>query len=105
VSIRIRLILLGLLLTCAFVSFLRAAQDEPFSAPKFYTKNCLGCHGSAGQKNFNPDLPEEQMIDTILNGLPMPEPPDMPAFKEKGINEERAKILIAHIRTLRAQPQ
>ena len=52
-------------------------------------------------KKFNPDLPENQMVDAILNGLPAETPPDMPAFADKGINEERAKALIAYMKSLR----
>jgi len=44
------------------------------------------------------------MIDAIVNGLPLPEPPDMPAFAEKGINEGRAKALIAHMKSLHQEP-
>ena len=52
-------------------------------------------------KKFNPDLPENQMVDAILNGLPAEPPPDMPTFADKGINEERAKALIAYMKSLR----
>ena len=41
------------------------------------------------------------MIDAILNGLRMKTPPDMPAYANKGINEERAKALIAYMNSLR----
>ncbi|MFN2576060.1 MAG: cytochrome c [Pyrinomonadaceae bacterium] len=82
----------------------RDQQGEPFDPPQFYSKNCLGCHGSKAQKNFNTELPEGQMVDAIVNGFPMPEPPDMPAFAEKGINEERAKALITHMKSLHREP-
>lgn len=102
---RTGIILVGsLLVTLGGGIAMRAAQGEPFDPPKFYSNTCLGCHGSKAQKNFNTDLPEGQMVDAIVNGLPMPEPPDMPAFAEKGINEERAKALIAHMKSLRKEP-
>ena len=50
---------------------------------------------------FNPDLPEGQMVDAILNGMLMETPPDMPGFFQKGINEERAKPIIAYMKSLR----
>ena len=101
---RTGVILAGTLVTMGAGIILRAAQGEPFEPPKFYSKNCLGCHGSKAQKNFNTDLPEGQMVDAIINGFPMPEPPDMPAFAEKGINEERAKALIGHMKSLHQEP-
>ncbi len=41
------------------------------------------------------------MVEAILNGVPMETPPDMPAYADKGINEERAKGLIAYMKSLR----
>ena len=76
-------------------------QKQTFDGVAFYKNNCVGCHGSKAQKKFNPDLPEGQMVDAILNGLPMETPPDMPAFAKKGINEERAKAIIAYMKSLR----
>lgn len=76
-------------------------QKQTFDPEEFYKINCVGCHGSKAGKKFNPDLPEGQMVDAIINGLPMETPPDMPAFADKGINEERAKALIAHMKSLR----
>ena len=97
---RIFIIIAGSLLVTIGGGIVMRAAQEPFDPPQFYSKNCLGCHGSKAQKNFNTDLPEGQMVDAIVNGLPMPEPPDMPAFAEKGINEERAKALIAYMKSL-----
>jgi len=102
---RTAIVLVGsLIVTIGGGIVMRAAQGEPFDPPQFYSKNCLGCHGSKAQKNFNTDLPEGQMVDAIVNGLLMPEPPDMPAFAEKGINEERARALIAHMKSLHQEP-
>ena len=101
---RVYIILAGSLIVTGGGIIMRAAQSEPFNPPQFYSKSCLGCHGSQAQKNFNTDLPEGQMVDAIVNGLPMPEPPDMPAFAEKGVNEERARALIAHMKSLHQEP-
>jgi hypothetical protein len=76
-------------------------EKKAFDDVTFYRNNCLGCHGSKAQKKFNPDLPEADMVDTIVNGRVMEEPPDMPAFSEKGINEERAKALITYMKSIR----
>jgi len=89
-----------LLVTLTAFASLPQKKPKPFDHETFYKKNCVGCHGSKAQKNFNPNLPEGQMIDAILNGLPMPEPPDMPAFSEKGLNEEHARALIAYMKSI-----
>ena len=41
------------------------------------------------------------MVDAILYGEQLETPPDMPAFADKGINQERAKALIAFMKSLR----
>ena len=89
-----------------FTAFIPAPAESESEKPSFdpaayYKKSCVGCHGSKADKKFNPNLPENQMIDAILNGLPMETPPDMPAFADKGINEERAKALLAYMKSLR----
>jgi mono/diheme cytochrome c family protein len=99
----IAICILTLLGFTAFISGLAQSgrEKQAFDQVAFYKNNCVGCHGSKAQKKFNPDLPEGQMVDAILNGLPMETPPDMPAFAKKGINEERAKAIIAYMKSLR----
>ena len=101
--LRIAISMLMLLALTAFISAQSPStqKSQAFDSMAFYKNNCVGCHGSKAQKNFNPDLPEGQMVDSILNGVPMETPPDMPAFAEKGINEERAKALIAYMKSIR----
>jgi len=41
------------------------------------------------------------MIDSILNGAKAENTRDMPAFAEKGIDEQRAKALIAYMKSIR----
>ena len=72
-----------------------------FDAKAFYKSNCEECHGAAAEKRFNPDNPESQMIDAILNGAQAEDAKEMPAFNQKGIDEQRAKALIAHMKSLR----
>jgi mono/diheme cytochrome c family protein len=74
---------------------------ESFDPATFYKPNCAECHGSEAEKKFNPDLPESQMIDSILNGAKAEGSKDMPAFAEKGIDEARAKVLITYMRSIR----
>jgi mono/diheme cytochrome c family protein len=94
-------ILILILLTAVAFSSLAQTNTTSFDREAFYKKNCVECHGAGAEKKFNPDLPEGQMVDAILTGVPMETPPDMPAFADKGINEERAKALIAYMKSLR----
>lgn len=79
----------------------RLAMQQQFEPAPFYKKNCAECHGSDAEKKFEPALPESQLIDAILNGEKLETPPDMPAFVEKGINEQRAKALLDYMKSLR----
>lgn len=72
-----------------------------FDPATFYKPNCAECHGSTAEKRFNPDNPESQMIDAILNGAKAEDTKDMPAFNQKGIDEQKAKILIAYMKSIR----
>ena|ERR1051326_7458819 len=74
---------------------------QSFDTKGFYKANCAECHGSEADKRFNPDSPEGQMIDSILNGAKAEGSRDMPAYAEKGIDETKAKALIAYMKSIR----
>jgi len=76
-------------------------NTQSFAPAPYYKTNCAECHGKDAEKKFEPVLPESQLIDAILNGEKMETPPDMPAFADKGINEERAKALVTYMKSLR----
>jgi mono/diheme cytochrome c family protein len=78
----------------------RAATQE-FNAAGTYTAKCVACHGKAAEKKFNPSLPETEMVEAILKGKKGEKPPNMPAYGEKGITEDQAKALIAHMKSLK----
>jgi mono/diheme cytochrome c family protein len=79
----------------------QSGQKESFDPAAYYQTNCGECHGKEAQKKFEPALPESQLIDAILNGEKMETPPDMPAFGEKGVNEVRARALLAYMKSIR----
>jgi len=93
--------LIGLSLSSALLSAQSRSEKQSFDSADYYKSNCAECHGKAAEKRFEPALPEPQMVDAILNGEQLETPPEMPAFADKGINEERAKALIAFMKSLR----
>ena len=80
---------------------LLAQSEQSFDRAAYYKDKCAECHGSEAEKKFNPDLPEGQMIDSILNGAKAEDSRDMPAFAEKGIDETKAKALITYMKSIR----
>ena len=77
-----------------------AADDEA----TIYKAKCAMCHGQKSEKAFDPALADEELVKAILEGKKGEKPPFMPAFKDKGIDEEKAKALVAHMRKLRTPP-
>ena len=46
-------------------------------------------------------LPEADLVQAVLKGKKPEKPPNMPAYEEKGINEEQAKALVAYMKSLK----
>ena len=78
----------------------RANQDQ-FDATATYKAKCQACHGAAAEKKFDVAVPEADLVQIVLNGKKPEKPPNMPAYGEKGITEEQAKALIAHMKSLK----
>ena len=93
--------IITLLIVLLVVIVLAQGAKESFESAAYYKKNCEECHGAAAEKRFNPDSPESQMVDAILNGATAEGTKDMPAFSQKGVDEKRAKALIAYMRSIR----
>ena len=80
----------------------RAASQEPQQdVAAMYTSKCAMCHGAKAEKKFNAELPEAEMVDTILKGKKGEKPPFMPAYEPKGVNADQAKALAAHMKQLK----
>ena len=77
--------------------------EDPFDAAATY-KKCVACHGQKAEKKFNEALPEQELVDAIINGKKPEKPPNMPAYGDKGINAEQAKALVDYMKTLKAAP-
>lgn len=71
---------------------------------EFYKKNCALCHKPTAEKFFDTAKTDEEMVAMILNGKKMDKPPHMPAYKEKGVTEEKAKAMVEYMRKLRTPP-
>ena len=81
-----------------------AASQEQFDAAATYKSKCVACHGQKADKKFNSSLPDQELIDAVLNGKKPEKPPNMPAYGEKGITAEQAKALVEHMKVLKSAP-
>ena len=77
------------------------AATQDFDAAGTYTAKCVACHGKAAEKKFDAAKPEAEMVEAILKGKKGEKPPNMPAYAEKGITEDQAKALVAHMKSLK----
>ena len=83
-----------------FSAVARANQDQ-FDAAAAYKAKCVVCHGAAAEKKFDTAIPDADLVQIVLNGKKPEKPPNMPAYGEKGITEEQAKALVAHMKSLK----
>ena len=91
-----------LVLVAAYSAPPTGATPVADDAATIYKAKCAMCHGPGAAKSFDPALPEEEMVNAILKGKKGEKPPYMPEYGSKGINEETAKALVAHMKELRA---
>ena len=78
----------------------RAGQEQ-FDAAATFKAKCVACHGAAAEKKFDATLADADLVQIVLNGKKPEKPPNMPAYGEKGITEEQAKALVAHMKSLK----
>jgi cytochrome c5 len=76
----------------------RATDDETAT---LYNTKCKMCHGAAAEKKFDATKADDVLIQITLDGKAAEKPPNMPAFKEKGITPDQAKALVTHMKSLK----
>jgi mono/diheme cytochrome c family protein len=67
-----------------------------------YKKSCAMCHSPKAERHFDLEEADEHHVKAILEGQKAEKPPHMPAYKDKGIDEEKAQALVTYMRQLRA---
>jgi mono/diheme cytochrome c family protein len=78
-----------------------ANNADDFDAAATYKAKCFACHGATAEKKFNTTLSDADLVQAVLKGKKGEKPPNMPGYEEKGINEEQAKALVAHMKSLK----
>lgn len=78
-----------------------ADKTDDFDPAATYKAKCLACHGAAAEKKFDSTLSDTDLVQAVLKGKKGEKPPFMPAYEDKGMNEEQAKALVAHMKSLK----
>jgi mono/diheme cytochrome c family protein len=73
-----------------------AVQDD---AASLYKAKCFACHGATADKKFDATKADDELLQIVLKGKKMEKPPNMPAYEEKGISADQAKILVAFMKS------
>lgn len=79
----------------------RANNTDDFDAAATYKTKCVACHGAAAEKKFDTTVADADLVQIVLKGKKGEKPPFMPGYEEKGITEEQAKALVAHMKSLK----
>ena len=74
------------------------ADDNTTEA--FYKKNCLMCHKADASKSFDATKSDADLEKVILEGKDA-KPIKMPEYKSKGVDEAKAKELVAYMKSLK----
>jgi mono/diheme cytochrome c family protein len=85
----------------ALISAGARANQEQFDAAATFKAKCVACHGAAAEKKFDTAIADADLVQIVLKGKKPEKPPNMPAYEEKGITEDQAKALVAHMKSLK----
>ena len=99
---KIAAVLVGmpLLVTALLISVpARSASDDDVAA--LYNTKCKMCHGATAEKKMDKTKADDALIQVVLDGKTAEKPPNMPAFKEKGITPDQAKALVGYMKSLK----
>jgi len=77
----------------------RSASDDDVAA--LYNTKCKMCHGATAEKKMDKTKADDVLIQVVLDGKTAEKPPNMPAFKEKGITPDQAKALVGYMKSLK----
>jgi cytochrome c5 len=75
----------------------RATDDDTAT---LYNTKCKMCHGATAEKKMDKTKADDLLIQIVLDGKTAEKPPNMPAFKEKGITPDQAKALVGYMKSL-----
>jgi len=88
------------LVTVALLISVPARANDDDTAATYNTK-CKMCHGATGEKKMDKTKADDALVQTVLDGKTAEKPPNMPAFKDKGLTPDQAKALVGYIKALK----
>ena len=93
------LIGVALVAVALLISVPARANDDDNAAT--YNTKCKMCHGATAEKKIDKAKADDALIQVVLDGKTAEKPPNMPAFKDKGITPDQAKALVGYMKALK----
>lgn len=99
---KIAAFLIGIpLVAAAFLISVPASRASDDDTAALYTSKCKMCHGATAEKKMDKTKADDALIQIVLDGKTAEKPPNMPAYKEKGISADQAKALVEYMKSLK----
>lgn len=97
---KVMFVVVALTAASAFLIVSTPARATDDDTAALYNTKCKMCHGATAEKKMDKTKADDVLIQTVLDGKAAEKPPNMPAFKEKGITPDQAKALVGYMKSL-----
>jgi mono/diheme cytochrome c family protein len=97
---KVMFVVVALTAASAFLIVSTPARATDDDTAALYNTKCKMCHGATAEKKMDKTKADDVLIQTVLDGKAAEKPPNMPAFKEKGITPDQAKGLVGYMKSL-----
>ena len=98
---RIAALLFGIPLVATVLLISVPARTTSDDDAALYKSKCAMCHGATAEKKVDKTKADDELIQTVLKGKKLEKPPNMPAFEERGITADQAKVLVGYMKSLK----
>lgn len=99
--IKLMFVVAAVVVAATFLIAAAPARTTDDETATLYSSKCKMCHGATAEKKFDATKADDVLVQITLDGKVAEKPPNMPAFKDKGLTPEQAKALVAHMKSLR----
>ena len=99
--IKLMFLTAAVIVAAAFLIVTTPARTTDDETAALYNTKCKACHGATAEKKFDATKADDVLIQITLDGKTAEKPPNMPAYKDKGMTPEQAKALVTHMKSLR----
>ena len=91
----------AMIIAAAFLIVSTPARATDDDTAALYNTKCKMCHGATAEKKVDKTKADDALIQTVLDGKTMDKPPNMPAFKDRGLTPDQAKALVGYMKSLK----